>query len=480
MSDENNDNIDLLLMLKRRPELKRLLHSFFLSRLAESNLTANAFRDDEKNKTFHRIIFGKGSSVEGLNHKHLTRAFESIDDIKASAVLYIEANIDNIPSEHDFNAISGCTDPNLPFYAAANQDAFFDVHLSILKELLGEDFETIQSRLLTETVDGRDYKFPAINLLKNEAPVHLNQRLNLKEESTTVIPNEFTAAIKSFMPNVKDNVTFTLNALNLETNQISCSVSTYIKTLLSCDRWFYEMMSNFTADAVDENAIYRKKPFLKGWAERLRETVIENSFSPDQSIGGACLCIYDTDHGYEYILGQKQAHANGFNELHVLPSFMFQPITKNRIKYAKELSVQLKVMQELAEEVFNHDEIESDGHDRFLQEKILGLPENERIVQMLKTGDAEFHHTGLWLDMYRLRPEVTSVLIIKDKSWFEEFITANKTMGNWELVSGAVFDYSADSDNYESLLAGDGGRLCAPGAAALISGMRHFKSLGLP
>ena len=81
--------------------------------------------------------------------------------------------------------------------------------------------------------------------------------------------------------------------------------------------------------------------------------------------------------------------------------------------------------------------------------------------------------------MYRLRPEITSVLVIKDKSWFEEFFNPKTKVGNWEILECGVLDYATDSQSYEGLLSGDGGRLCAPGAAAIINGMRVFRSLDL-
>lgn len=468
---------DVLLLLKSNPELKRLVHTFFLRKMTQLNIKLIEFKP--ANQAFHRIVWSKRKSVKGLNYKHIFDALNEIKETESSLIQYIQNNIDKIPTEYDFELVSKCTQESLPYYKSDNQGRFFDFHLNYLRSELGDDFVQLESRLLKETIEGKTYTFPTINLLSSDATFVVNQKLNLKAKSSTAVPDGFISAIKSFMPGVQDNDTFTLNDLNLETNEITCSVSSYLKTLYSCDRWFYEMISSFPADDSFAEARYQKSKFLAGWAQCLRDIVINNIFSPDQSLGGSCLCIYNTDEGYEYLLGQKSSLANAFNELHVLPSFMFQPISKNRLKYAKELSVKSKVFQELAEEVFQYDEIESDGHDKFLQKKINSKPEIARLRTLLSEGKAEFHLTGLWLDMYRLRPEITSVLVIKDKSWFEEFFSPRTKVGNWEILECGVLDYTTDSQSYEGLLSGDGGRLCAPGAAALINGMRVFKSLDL-
>lgn len=477
MVDKKTKHNDVLLLLKRNPELKRLVHTFFLRKIAKLGMHVNDFRD--KNTTFHTRIWYSKNYSKALKYSSLHKALVKIEEDEASLVQYIHANIDQIPTDNDFELISKCTQPNLPYYAVGNQDRFFDVHLKVLKTALGDDYGRLEEKLLKETVNGETYTFPAINLLDSEVPLKLNNKLNLKDNSSTAVPDDFTSAIRSFMPKMQDNNTFTLHDLNLETNELTCSVSSYLKTLYSCDRWFYQMISAFPNDDTKEQTSYQKSKFLKAWSQNLRDIVINKTYSPDQSIGGSCLCIYNTDDGYEYLLGQKSSLANAFNELHVLPSFMFQPVSLNRLRFAEELSVKSKVFQELAEEVFKYDELEPDGHDRFIQKKINSKPEIVRLRRLLDEGRAKFHITGLWLDMYRLRPEITSVLVIKDKSWFEEFFTPKTKVGNWEILKFGVLNYATDSHSYEGLLSGAAGRLCAPGAAALVTGMRLFKNLDL-
>lgn len=377
-----------------------------------------------------------------------------------------------------FENISRCNDFSLPYYSTSNQNTFFEVHLEILQELLGEKYEQFHSKLLRETVDGKEILFPAINLLESKNTLTISQEYKLGDVSHTIIPKEFTTAVKNFMPNVEDNYTYTLKSLNKDTNEISCAVSSYLKTLYACDRWYYEMITNFSLDTVKQKK-YRKNRFLKTWAQQLEDNVIGNTFAPDQSLGGACLCLYKTDNGYEYLLGQKSTVANAFKELHVLPSFMFQPLSENHLKFKNELSIEVKVLQELAEEIFKYDEFEADGHGRFLFEGIYSTPQNAELLKLLKDGRAELHITGLWLDMYRLRPEITTVLIIKDKKWFEKFFTPETKLGNWEILKRGVLDIAADKDSYEHILSGHNGRLCPPGAAALISGMQLFNQLPL-
>ena len=472
MTAKIKDSVDVLLILKSNPNLKSLVQNFFKRQFAlQVNLTVTDFRDN--NRIFYDVIWGK-TSVEKLTHKNMLSAIHFVHENELNLAAYLESNRQFLSEKESFGELAECGNTDLPYYSRSNPTDFLNLQLSFLKSYLGEDFARIESRLLTEVVGSQNLTFPVADLLNTNHPFSINQKVELSSQSQTEVPQAFIDAVKSFMPDIQDNQTFTLQSIDSDKGQITCNLSSYFKTLLSCDRWYYEMVSRYSPDQSSQE-LYLKSDFLSLWAEQLKQNILDNTFVADQSIGGSCLCVYKTEDGYEYLLGHKAIGANGFNDMHVLPSFMFQPLTKNPLKFGKELSVRSKVLQELAEEVFKYEEFEADGHDKFLQKQINDLPENAELLKLLKTGRAEFKITGLWLDIYRLRPEITSILIVNDESWFSKFFTPETKIGNWEINPGGVFDFSYNKSNYENILLGHAGNLCPPGAAAFIAGNRYLK-----
>jgi len=276
------------------------------------------------------------------------------------------------------------------------------------------------------------------------------------------------------MPNVTDDTTFTIASLDLEECNIYCSTSTYMKTLYKCDQWFYQMVTNYPGKGGDiEN--YKKNPFLLEWCHNFKEIVVKNEFQPDSSIGCSCLCIYKHNNKYEYFIGKKTATSNGFLDLHVIPSLMFQPLGKNPLKYSQELSVKKQILRELAEEIFCQNEYMPNIHSNHILDTVVNTPQNRAILDLIEQNQAEFHITGLWLDMYRLRPEITSVLIIKDKEWFNTFFSSETIIGNWEIEKGYLMDVEIGQGHYESILNGSIGNMCPPGVAALVSGLKKAR-----
>src|SRR5262249_18800431 len=98
--------------------------------------------------------------------------------------------------------------------------------------------------------------------------------------------------------------------------------------------------------------------------------------------------------------------------IHVIPSFMFQPATPT---IGREYSLQHNIFREYLEELFDRPDPahgETDP-DYFLQDPLL-----LELRELLKTGQAEWYFTGVAVNLLNLRPDICTLLLIKDHSWY--------------------------------------------------------------
>ena len=393
---------------------------------------------------------------------------------------YYEFTKDKPPIIEDcFEQIKNLKDQSLPYYKDRDSDVFFKVHLDVLKKKFGSDYDRLYSKFLRENIDNKEYVFPAINLLSNNSD---SSELSISSisslvESTNQIPSDFLNVVKSVMPNITDNVTFAIDQLNLDRNEITCCLSSYVRALYSCDRFHYQITTQYPGNNGDLD-LYKRSPFLDEWSDHLKEIVLRNNYSTlEASIGCSCLFVYKTNVGYEYFIGHKSASANGLRDMHVIPSFMFQPISKNKLKYKHELSIKNQILRELGEEVFGYDEYEGNKHSSHIYGQILAAPVIKQIEEMVSSGKAEFIVTGLWLDLYRLRPEITTLFIVHDPEWFNSSFSIKTKIGNWEVEKGGLIDVDVENSSYHSILNGEIGFMCSPGLAALVNGVKKMKTL---
>lgn len=485
----NNKTINLHAYLRDNPETIQFATDFIDKRLPEIKESRTSFR--ATCKVAGDVFFGGHdlSAIKRVAFKNVLKFLnggsndlETIRLIEEELYQYITGQ-DTAPKNH-YASLSKYNDGSLTYYKDRNLESFLDLHLDILRQAFAtnKEFEIFQKRLLRDTLDGKEYIFPAVNLLEeNAAPLSIVEQMNFAGESTTSVPQQFIDAVKEFMPKMTDGQTYTLNNLNKESNALTLSTSSYFKALYSCDRFFYYIVTHFPGINSENLDRYKHSLTMEEWAQNLKDIVINNKLSADASIGCSCLLVYKNknDNGYEYTVGSKTASSNGYKEMHVIPSSMFQPLTKNPFKYTQDKSVLNHVLKELSEEIFKTDDFESEVHSDYTYKEVLNIDHNKSILDLLETGGAEFHITGLWLDMFRLRPEITCTLIIHDKSWAEKYMTDTQRLGNWEVEKGCLHDTGMVTDNHKMILKRQGGFMCAPGLAGFISGIKKFNSLNL-
>jgi hypothetical protein len=121
--------------------------------------------------------------------------------------------------------------------------------------------------------------------------------------------------------------------------------------------------------------------------------------------------FYDGDEQYAW-LRKRSLHgvAPGAGQLHVIPSFMLQPVHGYR---DEEFCVLHNVLREFLEELFGVSAPEDAVYDWFLEfEPIRYLDE------LFRTGEADVWITGVAASLRSLRPDICVLLRIKTPRWY--------------------------------------------------------------
>lgn len=129
----------------------------------------------------------------------------------------------------------------------------------------------------------------------------------------------------------------------------------------------------------------------------------------------------------------------------------------------------------MSEEVFGYTE-NDDIHPNFHWDEISNRPPISSLQKLMSVGKAKLYITGLYLDFFRLRPEILTLLVIDDSSWYHSHFSSKKSIGNWEYQKGTIMAVDMNESGFRSVVFDNiSGYLCAPGAACFIKGFDYFK-----
>jgi hypothetical protein len=254
-------------------------------------------------------------------------------------------------------AIRTMRDFTKPYYVERNELHFLENHLKGLATVIGKvNAKKINNRVLTVKNSKESYRFPSLDLNINNLNIHLGSPL-ITGKKHEAVPDGFLDALREARSNIYNKPTCSVNNFDLKTGEIKCSTSTYFDTIYQCDNHYYNIVGRYPGINNDMTSYLNSSDFIK-WAEELKKVIIDNDFSEGKlSLGSSCLFIYNTEEfGYQTLLAQKYDGANRFNDFHVLPASMIQPVGNNPLNYIEELDITNQVIRELAEELFNYPE----------------------------------------------------------------------------------------------------------------------------
>jgi hypothetical protein len=265
-----------------------------------------------------------------------------------------------------------------------------------------------------------------------------------------------------------------------ERHKIHASLGYYYDALTSCDALEWEILTKFDATKSNEfESVKRRLEYRNKYHKEIPDPVFHGE-KRSAALSISTLIVFNDGETYRaFIRGRSKKPAAGSDLYHVVPSFMFQPVWGHS---EKEYSIKHNIFREYLEEVFGVADMEqSKGEISF--DYFYG---HERLVQLrrlLKSKDAQLFLTGFAMNLLNLRPEICTLLVIKDKNWLKQKIVAN-----WEFLTPQQayeerknvilpVDILRDNDEIASELSNIPGTFVPPGAAAFWLGVDLARTL---
>jgi hypothetical protein len=333
-------------------------------------------------------------------------------------------------------------------------------------------------RLLSTEVLGRRRLFPVASLLETDGNGGtLSPSITISRDlSSQVDDRAVNEALVSHLRQlgivVTDDPVFRLLDVSAD-NTLHFGLSSYERVLSSCDVHYYNLLQVLPSKASEfRRTFFLRRKLTRKWLKAVSDMLLQHRF-PAFSAGTGCSTLLVLNAAeprqpdrYQYTIVTQSPRKNGVNERHVVPAFMLQPSCRTPDEFHLELDVQLQVLREFSEELLGEELGHNVGVDA-LREDIDRNPACKALRLRLLDGRASLHITGLWLDIFRLRPEITCLLLVRDPEYFRGLSRRLK----WNFESERFKHYSLDDDKgYHVLLSDAQQRLCPPGAAALIQG----------
>ena len=179
---------------------------------------------------------------------------------------------------------------------------------------------------------------------------------------------------------------------------------------------------------------------------------VTNGKGRSTAIAISTLISYNDGENYNLLIKNRSQTATAVHNglLHVVPSFMFQPIVGN-IDF--EFSVLHNIYREYLEEIFD---IPEEDHS-FTVDSIYKNANIKYLDTLLKNGEAELYFTGIAVNLLNLRPEICTLLLIKSPEWYKlhsmgmeyEKEKLNRFKFNNEFVSYIEFGQNIEDFIYE-------------------------------
>ena len=158
----------------------------------------------------------------------------------------------------------------------------------------------------------------------------------------------------------------------------------------------------------------------------------------DAAIGMSALVVYARGDRYYMFCEVRSGLVAEYGHLyHVAPSFIFQPVVAPTPENLEvEFSVEHNIFREYLEELFNVQEVAVSG-GAVAPNYFYGHPNLGYLRKLLMTGGAELSGTCLAFNLLNHRPEVCTLLLIRDPEWYDcqidHYVAAREGMRHLNL-----------------------------------------------
>ena len=191
---------------------------------------------------------------------------------------------------------------------------------------------------------------------------------------------------------------------------LDCQIGTYFDSLDSSDCLQWELQKVFSSRWPDMTRadLFDSLPLRRKLQERVGDPVT-NGDCRSAGVAVSVLTVYPENERYAFWLRWRPEDAPNPDQLHVIPSFWFQP---EQGRWPEEFCLTHNVKREFFEELFNVKAPPDVQWNWFY-----GRPPVIDLTEMLDEGRAELWITGICVNLLNLRPEVCALLLIRDKEW---------------------------------------------------------------
>jgi hypothetical protein len=117
---------------------------------------------------------------------------------------------------------------------------------------------------------------------------------------------------------------------------------------------------------------------------------------------------------------------------HVAPSGILSPLDVDLVSLHEEFSVRRNILREYLEELYSVEEYEVGTKP---SHEIESEPEILRLQGLIESGQANLYYTGVSVNLLTLRPEICTLLLVRDPAWItREPVEAEKSGRPWRLA----------------------------------------------
>ena len=285
---------------------------------------------------------------------------------------------------------------------------------------------------------GPDGPFPVGVLPVSPEAASNVDRLSIKlgpaPTSFRVMHPEIVQALQRRGADLWNGTTFSLSGVDLDTSGavdgLTGYLGSYFAMVNSADYLEYELLAALLRGNLSHSI--RNLPGRCSALEAFdspRECLLFGG-GVDAVIGVSTLVVYARQNSYWMICDVRSKQVAEYEELyHVVPSFIYQPVTATTDhNLAIERGLVHNIYREYLEELFRIPEVYKVGRpispDFFYQHPNLAL-----LRELLANGAAKLSTTAVIFNLLNHRPEVCTVLVIRDDEWFAR---QKDTMGTSE------------------------------------------------
>jgi len=330
--------------------------------------------------------------------------------------------------------------------------------------------QEISSYLMKEKRDDKVFDLPVVLLV--DSMVEISDKI-----SDTIDINQIN---DYFIDELKDKCRKTIwnnptyRLVKIDNGKLILGESDYYKTLSTCDIHYYNMIRK-------NNHFLKESSAYNHWLSRLKDIVENNNFyNISASLGCSTLLVVKNhlNNKFQYYIVNNSAKKNGNNTKHVIPAFMYQPtkMYTDEDDFILQSDLLFQVLKEFGEELLGMEELEHINDYQELYYKMNSNKVIKSLKKLLKNNKAHFKVLGVSLDVYRLRPEILTILVVDDEK-FAKLFSQNRKL-SWEAstedMNGLHIVNLDDEKKYLELMTSTNEPLVPPALACLKLGREYM------